>query len=151
MPTVKQFSDVLSEWTGVLMRHSTRDINRFMKEYGFSMPQFHTMMRLYYRETCGVSDIADDVGFTKAASSQMIDRLVQQGLLTRTENPDDRRERQIALAEKGKKLIEEIVSARHRWMENLTTTLSSEEQQAIVDALILLTQAAKRLEQEERR
>lgn len=131
------------------MRRSTRDINRFMKAHGFSMPQFHTMMRLYYRHTCGVSEIADDVGFTNAASSQMIDRLVRQGLLARTENPDDRRERQVALTEKGKVLIEEMISARRRWMENLTTELSPSEQESIVAALVLLTQAAKRLEKEE--
>ena len=110
------------------------------------MPQLSTLMRLYHQGACGVSDIGSHLGVTNAAASQMIDRLVLQGLLERSEDPNDRRGKQIQVTPKGRKLIEDGIEARRLWMEELTTELTSDEQQLITHALILLTQAALRLE-----
>lgn len=149
MSDAQRFSAVFSEWTGIFMRRSTIEFNRFMKESGLSMPQFHTMMRLYYRKSGGISEIAQDVGFTKAASSQMIDRLFQQGLVERVENPTDRREKLITLSPKGRELIETLISSRKQWMEDLTTALNPAEQEHIIEAMHLLSRAARELEKHE--
>jgi DNA-binding MarR family transcriptional regulator len=149
MSETKRFSAVISEWTGIFMRRSTIEFNRFMRDSGLSMPQFHTMLRLYYRKRGGVSDIAEDVGFTKAASSQMIDRLVQEGLLERAENPEDRREKVVTLSENGHSMMDRLIAERKQWMENLTIALTPDEQERIIDALTLLSRAARELEKHE--
>jgi DNA-binding MarR family transcriptional regulator len=128
MPTSKQFSDVVMRGVAVFMRRSAAAFNRIMKESSLSMPQFHTMMRIYYSGPRGVSDIAQDVGFTKAASSQMVDRLVRMGMLTRTENPNDRRERQIGLTEKGQQMIEQFIDSSSDWLEVMLKKLPAEKQ-----------------------
>lgn len=151
MSEANRFSAVFSEWTGIFMRRSTVEFNRFMKESGLSMPQFHTMLRLFYRKCAGVSDIAQDVGFTKAASSQMIDRLVQQGLVERAENPDDRREKLITLSERGRNMMETLIASRKQWMENLTTALTPQEQEQIIEGLTLLSRAVRDLEKHEQK
>lgn len=148
MSPSKQFSDVLSEWVGVFMRRSMRDFMHSMKASGLSMPQLSTLMRLYYHESCGVSEIGSQLGVTNAAASQMIERLVRQGLLERAEHPEDRRAKQLKLTSKGRALINKAIEARRRWMEALTTALTREEQTAIITALTSLTQAARNLEME---
>jgi DNA-binding MarR family transcriptional regulator len=67
-------------------------------------------------------------------------------LIQRREDPIDRRNKIIALSPKGRELIDQGIEARRAWMEELTTALSPEEQQAIVTALTLLTHAARQLE-----
>src|SRR5262245_16011961 len=148
MSPSKQFSDVLSEWVGVFMRRSMRDFMQSMKDSGLSMPQLSTMMRLYYHQTCGVSEVGSHLGVTNAAASQMIERLVQQGLLERAEHPDDRRAKQLKLTPKGRTLISKAIEARRRWMEELTTELTRDQQSAIITALTSLTEAARELESE---
>ncbi len=140
---------VLGEWTGVLMRASTGDFNRIMREYGLSMPQLSTMMRLYYHKTAAVSDIGSAMCFSNAAASQMVERLVQLGLITRSEDRLDRRVKLVELTEKGRELIQQSMDLRRRWMEQLTARLTPEQQEAVVSALILLTEAARNLEQPE--
>lgn len=148
MSPSKQFSDVLSEWVGVFMRRSMRDFMHSMKDSGLSMPQLSTLMRLYYHESCGVSEIGSQLGVTNAAASQMIERLVRQGLLERTEHPNDRRAKQLKLTAKGRMLIAKAIESRRRWMEALTTALTREQQAAIITALTSLTEAAHKLEPE---
>ncbi len=145
----EQFPAILQAWTEVFMRRSMRDFMQFSKQSGLSMPQMNTLLRLNYKGSCGVSDLGDHLGVTDAAASQMIDRLVQQGLVARSEDAADRRAKRIELTDKGRQLVQESIRARQGWMEQLTTTLSEEEQASISEALRALTSAARSLERKE--
>ena len=145
MSASKQFSQVLHDWADVFLHRSMRDFARFMKDAGLSMPQTNTLMRLYYQGPCGISDIGSQLGVTNAAASQMVERLVQQGLLERAEHPDDRRAKQLTLTRKGQEFIQNGITARRSWMEELATALTRQQQADIVTALTCLTEAARKL------
>lgn len=146
MSRSNMFTQALHEWAEAFMHRSFRDFKRFMDSTGLSASQVNTLMRLYHHGTCGVTDIAQSLGITNAASSQLLDKLVSQGLIDRSEDAHDRRVKQITLTEKGRELLREGIAARRRWMEDLTTTLSRQDQEAIIAALMLLTDAARRLD-----
>jgi len=76
----------------------------------------------------------------------MVDRLVQMGLLERNEALQDRRLRHLKLTVQGQALVERGIAARRAWMESLTSNLSPEQQAMIAEALGMLTEAAKKLE-----
>jgi DNA-binding MarR family transcriptional regulator len=141
-----QFTQVLHEWSEIFMRRSMHDLVQFTRQAGLSMSQLSALMRLYHGGACGVSDLGEHLGVSSAAASQMIERLVQQGLLERSEHPDDRRIKRITVSAAGRRLIAEGVAARRRWMESLTLALTQEEQALIVQALELLTRAAHQQE-----
>lgn len=145
MPSNPRFSSALNEWAQVFMARSMHDMVQFTKEAGVSMPQLSTLMHLHHHGVCGVSDIGEHLGVTSAAASQMIDRMVQQGLLERTEDTNDRRVKQISVTEKSRQLIEKSIAARQKWMEDLTTVLSPAEQEQIIQSLTLLTRSARQL------
>lgn len=129
------------------MERTMRDFTAFMRSVGLSMPQVSTLFRLYYQGSCAVSDLGSHLGVTNAAASQMIERLVQQGLLERSEDPSDRRAKQITLTPAGRELVQSSIEARTRWMAELTAVLSPDEQATITAALGTLTSAVKNLRQ----
>ncbi|MEK7786240.1 MAG: MarR family transcriptional regulator [Chloroflexota bacterium] len=146
MSTAKQFNTALRDWAEIFMTHSMREWVRFVKSSGLSMPQFSTLMRLYYHGGCGISEISAHLDVTAPAASQMVDRLVQMGLLERGEDPNDRRAKQVTLSAKGRALIEKGIEARNRWSEELTTKLTAEQRGIVVEALTFLTEAASKLD-----
>jgi len=146
MSSHNQFTDAVRSWAEVFMHRSMRDFARFMHASGLSMPQINTLMRLYYQETCGVSDIGRELGISSAAASQMIDRMVQQDLLERTECAGDRRIRQLSLTVKGRALVKQAIDARHHWLSRLPAHLTRDQQTAIVAGLACLTEAAQHME-----
>ena len=148
IPAERSLNQVLHQWTEVFMRRSFRDFKRFIDDAGLSPAQAAALMRLYHCEACGVSELAGHVGFTRPAASQMIERLVQQGLLTRAEDPRDRRGKQVTLTPKGRALVEAGIAARRQWLEQITRSLSPAEQETIAGALTLLAEAAQKLETE---
>ena len=141
-----KFSLVLRNWSEIFMRRSMHDFIQFSKDSGLSMTQMTTLFHLHHGSSCGVSNIGDLLGVTNAAASQMIDRLVQHGLIERTEDPIDRRAKQLRLTDRGRSIVRESIEVRRRWMEKLTDALTKEEQSSIINALTILTNAARDLE-----
>ena len=130
------------------MHRSFHDFKRYMDASGLSASQANALMRLYHSGACGVSDIGEHVGISNAAASQMIDRLVQMGMVERTEKLGDRRAKQLTLTAQGRNLVEKGVSARSRWMEELSGVLTETQQAEISSALAQLIEAAQKLKTE---
>jgi len=146
MSTSDPFITSLHELIGIFMRRSMRNFLHYTREKELSMSQIGALFHLNRMGTCGVSAISDDLGVTDAAASQMLERLVQQGLITRSEDPHDRRVKQIVLTEKGHQVLQESIHARQGWLEDLARVLSKEEKEQVVAALQILIEKASQLE-----
>ena len=147
MSTNNQLSDVVREWAKVFMNRSMSDFKRFMEKTGLSFTHVNILMRLFHGGISGVSEIGERMGITNAAASQTVDRLVHMGLIMRTEDPDDRRAKRLELTQVGRDMIEKGVVTRSHWIERLTDSLSTEEQDLVTSALTILTEAARRTEE----
>ena len=141
-----QFSQSLRGWMDIFVHRSMRDSARFVKASGFSMPQFFLLMQVHHRHHCGISDLSEHLDITAAAASQLVDKLVQAGLLEREEDPHDRRAKQVSLTTTGQEMVTKAIAERSRWVEELAAVLNTEEQMKVSEALEILTEAAKKLE-----
>ena len=149
MSTTMGFNETLQEWVDVFMHRSMQEFTRWMNDCGLSKSQIGALMRLYYQGTCPVSGIGDDLGITPAAASQLVDRLVHMRLLDRTEDPGDRRIKQVSLSVSGRSLVQQGVDARLGWMADLTTRINLVEQAEVESALGILINAVQQLDEEE--
>ncbi|GAB4504207.1 MAG: MarR family transcriptional regulator [Anaerolineales bacterium] len=136
-----QFSQILRQWMDAFVHRSMRASAHFVKSSGFSMPQFFLLMHVHHRQQCGISDLSDHLEITNAAVSQLVDKLVQAGLLERAENPHDRRAKTVALSPKGKQFIEQGMEERYRWLERLDANLTAAEQGQVIEALKVMLRA----------
>ena len=142
MQSADPFVNTLGEWIEVFMRRSMHNFICYSKEKGLSMSQIGALFRIF-RGKSSVSDISDNLGVTSAAASQMLERLVQQGLILRKEDPNDRRVRQIVLTDKGHQILQESIAVRQGWLENLTDS----QREQVTAALNILIEKANQLEQ----
>jgi DNA-binding MarR family transcriptional regulator len=140
-----QITQTLQDWSGVFLQHSMREFKQLMDDNGLSPSQIITLFSLYHGEPCGVSAIGSQLGLSNAASSQLIDRLVLQGLIERAEDPTDRRAKCLTITSKGKALVEREINARTQWMEELTTKMTPEQQATVIAALTMLTNCASKI------
>ena len=136
----------LQEWSGVVMHRSMHSFILYAKENNLSRSQMGALLFVHRKGVCGVSDIGDDLDITSAAASQMLERLVQQGLIERTEDPNDRRAKQIALTDQGHQMLREGFRAQQNWLNDLARVLLPEEQAQVADALRLLIEHVKQFE-----
>lgn len=140
-------SQALHSWVDISAHHSMRGWAHHARATGLSMPQFSILMQLYQRGYCGISDISDRFEISSAAASQHVENLVQAGLIGRTEDPHDRRAKQVQLSDRGRALIQHGFGARYQWVDQLAKAIDPKDQEKIAEALAILTEAARKLDQ----
>jgi len=145
MQPTDTLESTLYKWIGISIRRSMRGFIRYSKENGLSISQIGALFHIY-KGASGVSDIGDDLDISSAAASQMLDHLVKQQLVLRSENQRDRRVKQLVLTEKGQRVLQESIQARQGWLEDLAKDLSPSEQEQIQSALQILIDKANQLE-----
>jgi DNA-binding MarR family transcriptional regulator len=146
MPT-DRFDSALEAWIDVSMRRSMRNFLRYARQSGLSLSHIGALFHIHREGRCGVSELGNHLGVTSAAASQMLERLVQQELILRTEDPSDRRVKQIVLTEKGSRILQDGIRARQSWIVDLTETLNDAEKETIKVALDILIDKITNLQQ----
>lgn len=84
-----------------VLRDSMRQTIKFLHGRNMSLAAIATLMGLRERGDQTISSLANEIGLSVAATSQLVERLVQDELVRRTEHPGDRRQKQVALTAKG--------------------------------------------------
>jgi DNA-binding MarR family transcriptional regulator len=112
------------------------------------MPQVNTLFRLHHHDQCSVSDLAEFLSVSDAAVSQMVDKLVDQGLILRLEDPQDRRGKLLSLSPEGDTIVQESIKSRHAWVTDLAKLFTQEQEMQVQPALLLLIQKIKQMETE---
>jgi DNA-binding MarR family transcriptional regulator len=145
MQSPDPFVTTMRSWMEVFMHRSMRNYIRFSKDNGLSMSMMGAMFHIRHGSS-GVSDIGDDLGVTSAAASQMLERLVQQGLIVRSEDPNDRRSKHLVLTDKGQEILHEGILARQKWIEELAELLTDDEKEQALGVLQILVEKTNQLE-----
>jgi DNA-binding MarR family transcriptional regulator len=108
-----------------------------------TLSQFKILILLSRHGNVSGGELARLLGVGLAALSGMIDRLVLQDLVMRTEDERDRRVRRIGLSRAGSDLIEGILTAGQERMRALLSRLSAEELEVVARASEALAKAAE--------
>jgi DNA-binding MarR family transcriptional regulator len=132
------FVQTLGRWLDISMRRTMREFLGYARRSGLSMSQFGALFHLYRAGSCGVTEVGDHLGVTGGAASQMVDRLVGQGLVQRGIDPEDRRVKRIELTGKGERMLKEGLRTRQQWVVEVGDSLSSKEKETVIRALELL-------------
>ncbi|GIF03107.1 MarR family transcriptional regulator [Actinoplanes siamensis] len=107
-----------------------------------TMSQLKILILLSRRGTLAGGELARLMGVGAAALSGMIDRLVVQDLVTRTEDLNDRRVRRIGLTKAGDELIDGIITAGAEKQRKLLSRLTAEELAVVSQAMGILVREA---------
>jgi DNA-binding MarR family transcriptional regulator len=74
-----------------------------------SLPQLRTLFIIAHNKTSSVIQIAQHLGIGEPTASHLIEKLVQEDLVDRRDDPMDRRRAIIQLSGKGEKLIDRLL------------------------------------------
>jgi len=139
------FLNALREWMEASMHRSFHAFIRHNRESDLSLSQVNALFRLFHHGASSVNDLANHLGITTAAVSQLLDPLIVGDLVLRSENPKDRRMKLIALTEKGQAMVEKSMNTRHAWLSELSRSLSDAEKEELLPAIKLLNQQTRKL------
>ncbi len=114
-----------------------------------TLTQIKILMLLSRHGTVSGGELAGMLGVGAAALSGMVDRLVVQDLVARTEDLQDRRVRRIGLTKAGNELISGIITAGAEKHRRLLSRLTADELAVVAEAMHLMVRVAAEAESED--
>ncbi len=107
------------------------------ENFPITVEQFQ-ILRLIRTGRTSVSELAAAKNISRPAVSQAVDALAEKGLLTRTQDADDRRHMQLALTHSGNAMLDAIFDNTRAWMREKLRAFSSDELETDVRAMASL-------------
>jgi DNA-binding MarR family transcriptional regulator len=107
--------------------------------------QMRTCSYLLTAGPCPITEIADELGVTVSAATQIADRLERTGLVSRECKPDDRRVKLLSLTEEGLQLMAQRRERRISRVALVLSRLEPDQRALIMDAFDLLLEASSSL------
>jgi DNA-binding MarR family transcriptional regulator len=114
-----------------------------------TIPQLKSLFYISRYGRVNPSALASGIRVTPANVTGIVDRLVEQDLLTRTTDPDDRRISWLTLTDKGKTLINELREGRAQEMRRTLDKLTEAELSSAAHGFELVAAAAEASERKE--
>jgi DNA-binding MarR family transcriptional regulator len=118
-----------------------RVIRTELRRYGakeMSLPQFRTLAFVYRNEGASLSEVADHMVLTLSTMSMLVDGLVVRGLMSRQEDPEDRRRMTLTLTRDGRARFESAHEATMTYLEQRLRHLSASERATITASMRIL-------------
>jgi MarR family transcriptional regulator, organic hydroperoxide resistance regulator len=133
-----------------------RRVNRSMRNRGpdawmqlnLTILQVKSLFFMSKHGFTNFKNLATALKVTPSNLTGVIDRLVEQGLVSRTENAEDRRMMVLRATEKGETLVSELIEKRLNYLTKALTHLTPEELGVIKHGLSLLAVAAEHQDEE---
>ncbi len=110
-------------------------------ENTLSVPQFRCLAYLHRNPGAALTAVAEHQGITAATASAMVERLVQQGLVNRQNDPAERRRHCLTITPAGKLVLEDARSGTRDRVKTVLDRLSPAELDTVASALPVLAAA----------
>ena len=119
-----------------LMRQSNPSVFQALDDLDLSFSQTKMVMSFAGREEPrSVKSIADEHGMSLPAASRAVDGLLKRGLVSRTEDPDDRRVKQIALTAAGREITRRLFELRVAGIQEFVASLDEADRRRLAEVL----------------
>ena len=103
-------------------------------EYGITSSQFHTIRRISQGDA-SVSALADCMHVSRPNVSRAVDELVQNGLVNRKRDSNDRRNIQLSLTDRGEEMIKALNKKYGELLADQFSILNDEDLRILSSAL----------------
>lgn len=130
-----------------LMRHVAHRHTPEFLEIDVTMSQVKVLYMASVRPDTNMSMVAAQLNVGLSAVSGLVDRLVEHGLLTRQEDPADRRQHLLNVSPKGARVLERVRELNTAHLDRLLAGLSTPELASLRDGISALERESRRLDE----
>jgi DNA-binding MarR family transcriptional regulator len=112
-------------------------------QLNLTMQQLKVLSVLGVRDSRSAQELTASLNVRSATMTGIVDRLVAQGMVSRREDPQDRRVRRIELTDRGRAVLNDLQDAGKIHTQQLLSGLDTDELEALVRILKKLMKLAR--------
>jgi DNA-binding MarR family transcriptional regulator len=133
----KERARLLDLITNQLQRlsHSWKFSPEVWMDLDLTTVQLKTLFFIDFEGSTNFKNVASALGVTPPSVTGIVDRLVEQGLVSREEVPENRRMQVLRTTEKGKTLLNRLIESRRSTFSSMLEKLSLEDLSALSEIM----------------
>ncbi|MFX4262761.1 MarR family winged helix-turn-helix transcriptional regulator [Pelotomaculum propionicicum] len=108
---------------------------------GVSLTQCHVIVEIGRAASLSVNNLAKILGLDKSTMSRTVNNLVEQGLVSREPDPEDRRYMSISLTEKGRVSFLNIENGMEQYYQVAYASLPADKRERVLESLEILVKS----------
>ncbi|NTW02095.1 MAG: MarR family transcriptional regulator [Oscillochloris sp.] len=116
-PYVSSISDVVRQITWQSQKQLLKTLSR--PDISLTMPQMVTLFAIRDAQTCRMSELAEITQQSAGTLTGIVDRLIEDNLVGRVRDVEDRRVVQVTLTPTGRERVARVEQARHEDMDRM--------------------------------
>ncbi len=120
---IVEIEHVLRKMSGIIKRKGREILN----DFPITPPQFVALQWLNEEGDMTIGELSTKMFLAFSTTTDLIDRMEKNHLVERIRDQKDRRVVQIHLLEKGKKLINEVLDTRRKYLADILEDMSTED------------------------
>lgn len=124
-----------------LFRATKRRLQAIAERHGLTFPQLIALLRLYRNGAMAMSELSAHLAVTRGALTGLIDRLEENGLVSRCPDAQDRRVITLTLTPRGKETMAAVVRDWQNDVQDWLDPLDESTRQGFLLGLQALTSA----------
>lgn len=132
------FSSFFCFRLGAISRKMTRYYNSKLAAYGITIVQSWVLFYLSANSGSSLKDIAAALQLDSPVVTGLIDRLVKEDLVSREEDPEDRRSLRICITPRGLEVVQEITPIVIEYNQHIRSIVTDENADVFERALVTL-------------
>ncbi|MFD1252536.1 Transcriptional activatory protein BadR [Devosia equisanguinis] len=110
--------------------------SRLQSEFDVTFPRFDILSQIYRMpEGLILGELSQRLMVSPGNITSVIKRLEEDGLILRTQNPNDRRESIVQMTPLGREKFKEMAAAHEEWIRNLTDGLNAADVKSLLGLL----------------
>ena len=115
-----------------------KEIRSQMRSHGspdLTVPQFRTLAFVNRNQGSPLCKVADHMGLTSPSVSTLVDGLIKRGMMTREDQPDNRRRVRLVVTSRGRTILEASSRGTRAYLAKKLSSVSAENREVIVRAM----------------
>lgn len=142
MTSQTEFIKTVENWAKLYFFQSLTDFFNSLKHSELSLLQAYALTYLYFKGPIKISDLCEHMNVSPGAASQMVDRLEKLAMVSRVEDPADRRVRKVAVLTKGEEFVQDKFVFSQRWIGEIPTDITPEQKVQITSIMSIFMQGS---------
>ena len=110
---------------------------------GITYSQCHALVEIGSKQSLSINELAELLGLDKSTLSRTVNTMVEQGLVAREPDPDDRRYVKIKLTPAGSSLLSDIEDRMTDYYLNIYQAIPQQKRKQVLESLELLVKITK--------
>jgi DNA-binding MarR family transcriptional regulator len=132
-PTILRLGRLMHQLMGLINKAAGSGTLEMMNAHSLTLPQMVALHVLRYEGPLSTLRLMDDLRLSASATSQLVDKLVEKGWVTRRENVEDRRQKQLEITPHALVMLEAMATARAAEFEGAFQKVEPELRERLAD------------------